>query len=815
MAGRDRPELSGLIGYFVNLVALRLSVPGEPTFRELLAAIRDDVLADLAHQDTPFELVVDRVLTARPLDRTPLVQVAFEMHQHSAGELRLGEIAAVRRLVPTGTAKFDLMWQITEESARVHGVVEYRTALFDESTVAALLADWIDVLRTAVPAPDQPVAALLPVSPVFVPGQRVGPLSAASDSSLPARSSAAGPIGGHVVHELFAEQVRRSPDEPALCEPGIAELTYTQLDAEANRLANALVELGVRRGDLVGLRLGRSARYVVAMLGVLKAGAAYVPMDGSLPAERLALIAGETNPRVVVTEGTERWQVTSATELSLDRDAAMIAARSAVAPEVDSDPEDLFYLPYTSGSTGRPKGTLVPHRAIPGFFTGVDYATWGPGSVTLMHSALSWDMHLIDVFPALLSGGRVVVHTGPAGDPLAVVESARRHRVTVLFLATAAFNAVAELAPESLRDLPVVVVAGEALPVRTVAAALRAAPETRLVNGYGPSECTAFVTARVVTEADVAEGTIPIGREIGDRRVYLLNERGRPAAPGEVGEICVGGPAVAAGYLDRPEQTAARFEPDPAGTGLLYHTGDLGRRNATGDLEYLGRTDDQVKIRGFRVEPGEVEAALRTHPAVTAAAVGSDVDSSGNRRLNAYLVLNGEPAPSVAQLRAHLSGLPGYLIPARFLRVESISLTHNGKVDRRTLPDPDTCPALELATATPGTAERGAVELVIGTAWALALGVSAVDPSQDLFEIGAHSLNALRARARIGVALRVDVPVPVLFRCRTVAGLAAEIESGLTDPVPVRTRATAISALPDLPDADWIRMVTELNVEES
>jgi amino acid adenylation domain-containing protein len=581
---------------------------------------------------------------------------------------------------------------------------------------------------------------------------------------------------------LFEQQVRMSPAAVALVDPGQGSLTYAGLNARANRLAWLLLASGVRRGDLVGLRARRSADCVTAMLGVLKAGAAYVPLEDGLPADRLRQMAAECEPRLIITIPPLEWDGPGPAVLSLAREAAGLTRQPDRNPGLTVSPEDLMYVPYTSGSSGQPKGTLVPHRSIPGFFAGTDYASWGPGHVSLLHSALSWDGHVLEIYPALLTGGRVVIAQDSA-DPAAVARTARAQGVTYLFLTTTVFNTIVDHDASLLAGVRDLLVGGEPASRDHVARAMTALPGTRIVNGYGPSECTAFSTVHVITEADLSRGRpgLPIGRAVGDRRVCLLGPGGQPVPDGTPGELCVSGPGVAHGYLRRPVLTAERFVPDPSGTEpgqRMYRTGDIACRGADGIIEYIGRMDTQLKIRGVRVEPGEIEAVLREHPQVKDAVVTAAPGTGADVRLLAYLVLTEATGVTAAGLRRHLRrSLPGAMIPAAFARVGQIPLTSNGKADRDSLHAMASEPLAEAAGDAPGTEP----ERRIAAVWQAVLGLDRIGLDDNFFDLGGHSLSGVRVLAALREA-GFEIAATDLHRHQTVRALAGHVAE--QDPSP-------------------------------
>ncbi|WP_184724863.1 non-ribosomal peptide synthetase [Streptosporangium saharense] len=755
VADREHDE-EGLIGYFVNLVPLRVRARTDVGFRELLGRVREDVLADLGHQDVPFQLLLDRVARDHSGERAAFAQVAFEMHRHNARPVRLGEADGTRELVPTGTSKFDLTWQITDDGERIFGVVEYSTDLFDAATVEGLTTGWRDALREAVELP---------------------------------------------VHEVFERRVREHPDRVALTEVDGVSLTYGELNVAANRLAHALNAHGVNPGDLVGLHLAHGASYVIALLAVLKAGAGYVPLEPGLPSARLTLMATEPDLSVILT--TQPWTLTDTPVMDLTD----LAAHPDTNPAHPADPERVFYIPYTSGSTGHPKGTLVPHRAIPGFFTNVSYATWGPEAVTLLHSALSWDGNLVEILPPLLTGGRIVIHTGPNRDPLSVAETAQAHNVTHLFLPTVAFNTIITTNPHHLAGIKYLMFGGEAVTVRHVHTALTELPDTRLIHCYGPSECTVFATAHPVTAADLNRPTIPIGTPIGDRTVHLIDvETGLLVTePGEPGEVCISGPSLAHGYLNRPTLTATAFR--PYANGRLYRTGDLATYTPDGLLLFQRRTDTQHKIRGYRIELTEIENVLTTHPHITHAAVTTHPDPTGTLRLTAYLTTAENL--TATDIRTHLTPhLPDYMIPTTYLTLPALPTTHNGKTDRAALPPPHTL--TPLPTGQEAVAETDPLHRTLTGIWERVLGLASVGAEDDVFELGAHSFAIAKVKARVAVALRIDLPPRVFFTARTVAEQAAVLLEKASSPQAVLRRAEAVAALPELDDHEWAAAVADI-----
>ncbi|HYH83349.1 MAG TPA: non-ribosomal peptide synthetase, partial [Longimicrobium sp.] len=584
------------------------------------------------------------------------------------------------------------------------------------------------------------------------------------------------------IHELFAEQAARTPEAVALVFQD-ESVTYAELDRSSDALSRRLAALGVGPEVRAGICVERGVEMVVGLLGILKAGGAYVPLDPQYPAERLAYMLADAGATLLLTQERlrDRLPAFGGDVVLLDGGGTGDDARSAEPRGTDpstrashsvprtASPESLAYVIYTSGSTGLPKGTQVPHRAIPGFFRGAGYARFGEGAVVLQHSSVSWDALTLELWPALLSGGTCVLYPGQTSEPGLLGEQVRRHGVNTLWLTAAYFNLIVDTAPEILEGVARVMTGGEAVSVPHVRRALELYPQLRLVNGYGPSETTVFATCYPVP-AGFGAPSIPVGRPVGDRRVYLLDRHFCAVPLGAAGEVCIGGPAVARGYLGRPGLTAARFVPDPFGEpgARLYRSGDRARWRAEGELEFVGRVDFQVKIRGFRVEPGEVEAVLRAWPGVREAAVVVREDQPGDRRLVAYVV-GGVEADEV---REHLRGqLPEYMVPAAFVVLDALPLTPNGKLDRKALPAPELASPEEAYVA-----PRTPTEEVLAGIWAEVLRLERVGVEESFFDLGGHSLLATRVAARVHQVFGVDLPLRAVFERPVLSGLAAEIE---------------------------------------
>ncbi|MFL6126552.1 non-ribosomal peptide synthetase, partial [Actinophytocola sp.] len=644
-AGRGRPELEDLIGFFVNTLVLRTDCSGDPSFVELLDRVRETALGAYAHQDLPFERLVAELAPDRDAAANPLVQVVFQLWNAPAERLELAGTVAESFGAGATTTRFDLECYVGERGDELVGRLVYSTDLFDESTVRRLVRHYLRVVTAVAEDPGWRIGAIdlwEPAERLAVADWRDGPVT-----DYPA---------DRCVHELFAEQAAARPDAPAVVFAD-RSLSYAQLDAEGNRLAHLLVSHGVGPGSLVGVCVERSLGFVVALVGVLKAGAGYVPLDPSHPAPRTAEIVRQASPRVVITQSTlaDRLPAGDVAVVAIDAVRPDLARLPATPPQVEVSPDDVACVLFTSGSSGEPKGVVSPHRATVRTFFGQDFIDLGPDQVFLQCAPISWDVLTLELWSALLHGGLCVLAPGQSPDPVVIETLVERHGVTTLWLSAGLFAVIADHHPAVFERVRQVMTGGEAPSVGHVREVRRRYPDLRLVHGYGPVESTVFVTSHQVRPEDGHEHpVIPIGRPLAHTTAHVVDPYLRPVPVGVPGELLTGGAGLAHGYLDRPGLTAARFVSDPFGPAgsRLYRTGDLVRWSADGELEFLGRVDDQVKIRGFRIEPGEVEAVLGEHDEVRSAAVVVREDVPGERRLVAYVVpeISGTAGAGQAQV---------------------------------------------------------------------------------------------------------------------------------------------------------------------
>jgi len=762
IAGRSRREIEGLIGLFANLLVLRTGLGGDPGFGDLLGRVREVALGAFAHQDMPFEKLVEALQPERDASRTPLFQAALVLQTQGAGAGGPGE---------RDTAKFDLTLELAEGPDGLQGVLEYNRDLFERPTARRLVRHLETLLAGAVDAP----AARLSELPLLAPEERAQALWEWNDTR------ADGGLEDRALHEIFADEAARAPEAVAV-ELGGERATYRELNARANRLAHHLLRLGVGLETPVGLLLDRSIDLIAAQLAVLKAGGAYVPLDPAAPRERLALLLEEVRPPLLVTTGGLLAGLLGPEAetgvLCLDRDAAAVAAQSAGDPGPAAGAGNLAYVMFTSGSTGRPKAVGIEHRSIVRLVRGTGFARFGPEQVFLHLAPPSFDAATLEVWGPLLHGGRLVLFPGAVPSLAELDACVARHGVTTLWLTAGLFHQVVKRRIELLRPVRQLLAGGDVLAPDQVHQLLAALPGCTLINGYGPTENTTFTCCHMVREPLRPGRSVPIGRPIANTTAYVLDRHLQPVPLGVAGELCAGGAGLARGYLGRPELTAKHFVPHPfAGPGArLYRTGDLVRRLPDGAIEFLGRIDQQVKIRGFRVEPGEIEAVLARCPGVREAAVLVREGEAGERSLAALIVAGEEPPPAEA-VRAFLAGkLPSYMVPSEIVALPFFPLTDHGKLDRRAL-------ARLAGTAPPRAASyvppASALERTVAAAWREVLGIEQIGRGDNFFDLGGHSLRLVELHALLQRSLDREVSIVELLQYPTVSSLARYLDRGV------------------------------------
>ncbi|MFF2329786.1 MULTISPECIES: amino acid adenylation domain-containing protein [unclassified Streptomyces] len=777
VAARPREETEGLLGLFVNSLVIRTDLGGDPAFGQLLSQVKDACLEAFAHQDVPFEHLVDELRPDRDLSRNPLFQVMFE-HQHMGGlTATLGGLTAEPLNAGPSTAKFDLTLTVKERpDGRMHCWFEYATALFDRATVERMAAHYLRLLDSVTTAPGAAVAELELMSEA----ERRQLLDSWPDPHA-ARLPAIVPEAERAltVPELFVRQAARTPDATALVF-GAQELSYAGLEARTARFARRLRALGAGPETVVASCQERGIDAVVTLLGVLRAGAVYVPLDPRHPERRLAQTLEDSGARFVVTTadradaftGDFRLLVVDAVDAA-DDDVHVPAGT----PEFPAAADHLAYIIYTSGSTGRPKGVMIDHRAYAHHCRiAADAYGIGPGERVVQLSSLTFDVSMEQIAAPLLTGAAVVIADPLFWSPAELPARLAEHGVTVMETTPAYYREAMSYDTGMLTGLKLINLSSDVVTVADARLWKDSGLPGRFVCCYGPTEAT--VTCLLHTETGEQDGqrdtaSMPLGRPFAGTRAYVLDSGQRPVPLGVPGELCVGGVRLARGYYRRPELTAEQFVPDPFGGAgeRLYRTGDLVRYRPDGTLEFLGRIDQQVKIRGLRIELGEIEAALTGHPGVGAAAVTAPEITPGNRQLAAYVTgRDGAAAPDPAQLRDHLRDrLPEYMVPALWSILDTLPMTSSQKIDRKALPTP--AATAERAHVAP----RDPAEEVLAAIWAETLGLERVGVEDDFFVLGGHSLLATRVLARIRETFAVDLPLRRLFENTTVAALAAAV----------------------------------------
>ncbi|HEX8276905.1 MAG TPA: amino acid adenylation domain-containing protein [Longimicrobiaceae bacterium] len=783
IANRTRKEIEPLIGFFVNTLVLRGDLSGDPPFRELLRRVRETTLGAYAHQDLPFERLVEELQPERDLSRNPLFQVLFALQNAPEEHLELAGLKLTWQWVDSTTAKFDLMLWTHEERGEIVLLLEYATDLFRASTVERMRDHLVTLLDGILAAPDAPLSAL----PLLAPAERRRILGEWNDTAreLPPAT----------LHGLFEAQAARAPERVALEFAG-GRWSYAELDRRASALAAALAARGVGPETRVALCLERGPEMVAALLAVLRAGGAYVPLDPAYPADRIAYVLSDSGARVLLTQerlveampsfGGEVMCIEDVDDVAVAGCPLFPVALHAARAPVEPCSLSLAYAIYTSGSTGRPKGVMVTHGAAVNFLHAMrERPGISPDDALLAVTTLAFDIALLELLLPLSVGARVVLaDRETAADPVALADLLAASGATVMQATPATWKMLVFAGWEGDRSLRVLS-GGEALP-GAIADLLRER-SAAVWNLYGPTETTVWSTLHPVTGS---EPVVPIGAPIANTRAYVLDAAFQPVPAGVPGGLYLAGAGVARGYLGRPELTAERFLPEPFGGepgARMYRTGDRARWREDGVLEFLGRDDHQVKVRGFRIEPGEVESALAAHPGVREAAVAALDDGTGEARLVAYVVEEERVPEDAPELRAWLRDrLPDYMVPSLFVALDALPRTANGKTDRAALPAPEGGRAgVEAEYVEP----RTAVEEALAAIWAETLHVDRVGVHDNFFELGGHSILATQAVVATRSTLQAEVPVRVLFEHPTVAELAAAIVA--RDPVPGQTERVA------------------------
>ena len=786
ITNRNRPALESLIGFFVNTLVLRTRLENNPTFRELLAQVRQVALNAYSHQDVPFDRLVEFLQPQRLLSHSPLFQVMFVLQNSPVEKLELPGLSVTQIELdrPTAGATFDLTLSMQEIDSELRGAFEYNANLFDAETIARMAENFQTLVEAIATNPDECVGQL----PL---------LTAAEQHELLIEWNQTQTNYPHqCIHQLFEEQVEKTPNAVAVGFKN-QQLTYRELNTRANQLAHYLQKLGVGEETLVGICLERSPNIIVAMLGILKAGGAYLPLDPTYPSDRLAFMLQDAQAFLLLTEQRLWGQLTNIQQICLDSDWSVICQESQQNLKCHTTADNLAHVIYTSGSTGQPKGVMILHRGVVRLVRNTDYIDLQPTDVIAQASNTSFDAATFEIWGALLNGAKLVIlERETVLSPRDFASSLQTEGITILLLTTALFNQMIQEVPLAFRALRCLLFGGEAVDTRRVRQLLEAGSPQQLLHLYGPSENTTLATWYHVQHIEPKAETVPIGRAIANTQVYILDRYLQPVPIGVAGELHIGGVGLAIGYLNRPELTAKKFIPHPfQANWKLYKTGDLARYLPDGNVEFLGRIDNQVKIRGFRIEPGEIETVLSQHPQVQQAVVTVREDDPGNKYLTAYVVGKTETLTS-SELRQFLKQhLPEYMMPSAFVMLKTLPLTPNGKVDRRVLPKPEiTNSELEAAFVAPRTWE----EERLAEIWCTVLNREKVGIYDNFFELGGHSLLITSVLSRIRESFAIELPLRSVFAAPTIAALSQVITACQLEVQEQSTSGMTSNTLPPL-----------------
>jgi aspartate racemase len=762
IAGRTMPETENVIGLFINTLALRSSLSGDPTFSEVLNRVKECALGAYAHQDLPFERLVKELQPERTLTHNPLFQMMFVLQSEEIPPLELPGLVASHFRVDNVMANYDLTLDIVERDQQLVCLFESNADLFESETIERMMGHFQNLLEGIVANPEQRISEL----PLLSEAERRKLLVEWNDTrtDYPAHKC---------IQELFEQQVERTPDAVALiCDH--RQLSYRELNSQANRLAGYLRKHGVAADTRVAICLQRSPEMIVALLAILKAGGAYVPLDPEYPKTRLEFMLADARASALVTERALLNDLPAGAmeTICVDDLLTELAFEGSDNPKVETTADNLAYVIYTSGSTGRPKGVAVMHRNVVRLVKNTNYASFSADEVFLQYAPVSFDASTFEIWGSLLNGARLALMPPGKASLRELGDALKRYDVTTLWLTAGLFHLMVDNHLEDLRGLRQLLAGGDVLSVPHVRKVFEELKGCRFINGYGPTENTTFTTCFPVNDLKRVNGSVPIGYPISNTSVYVLDRYLNPAPIGVPGELYIGGDGLAQGYLDRPELNAERFVRDSFSSqsnARLYKTGDLVRYRATGEIEFIGRIDNQVKVRGFRIELGEIEAALADHPSVREAVVVVRKDES-DKHLVAYITAREGRELKVDDVRDFLQQkLPDHMVPSLFVVLEKLPLNPMGKVDRRALPSTN---GFVPKSARGFVAPSDELELKLTRIWEKVLNVRPVGVDDNFFDLGGHSLLAVRLFAQIEKSFGKNLPLATLFQAPTVKQLA-------------------------------------------
>ncbi|MFN6483747.1 MULTISPECIES: amino acid adenylation domain-containing protein [unclassified Nostoc] len=783
IANRNRSEIEGLIGFFVNSLVLRINLSGNPTFRELLGRVREVTLEAYSQQDLPFDKLVEELHPERNLSYHPLFQVVFSFQNAPMSALELPGLAPSFMNIDLKKTRFDLelhLWKCSDDfrslwganweySEGLRGVIVYNTDVFEKATINRMLDHFKTLLSSIIANPEQRIANL----PILSEAELHQLLVEWNNTN-------ANYPDDKCIHQLFEEQVQHHSDSIALVF-GDEQLTYQELNIRSNKVAQYLQRFGVSSEKLVGICISQSIEMIVGLLGILKAGGAYLPLDPSYPQERLKFMLEDAQVSVLLTQERllKSFECFLNPIVCIDKDWVIITQENKNNLETSVTSNNLAYVIYTSGSTGKPKGVAITHKAVNRLVCNTNYIKVSPSDKIAQASNTSFDAATFEIWGALLNGAQLI--SVPKDVIISAHELAlelQQKEINILFLTTALFQQIARDVPQAFASLKYLLFGGEIVDSRWVKKILQHGAPQHLVHVYGPTENTTFSSYYYIQELSESTSFIPIGCPINNTQIYILDTHFQPLPIGVIGELYIGGEGLAREYLNHSKLTAEQFITNHfsnnSGT-RLYKTGDLARYLPDGNIEFLGRIDNQVKIRGFRIELSEIEAVLSEHPAVRETVVIADEDIPDNKYLVAYIVLNVVKVSDLASvLRKYLKEkLPEYMMPTAYVMLESIPLTPNGKIDRRALPRPNIVAFDRYDYVAP----RSQVEKLLGEIWAKVLGKEQIGVHDNFFELGGHSLLATQLISRIRDTFQIDVTVRNLFEAPTIEQLAKCIDT--------------------------------------
>lgn len=759
IAGRNRTEIEGLIGFFVNTLVLRTNLSGNPSFQELLERIRSVTLDAFEHQDLPFEKLVEELNPERSLSYNSLFQVMFVLQNASkqGGQL-LGLIETPVELEAT-TSKFDLTLSIEERNGVLITSTEYNTDLFSANTIKRMNGHFQTLLEGIIENPKLPIAELS----LLTKNEKQQLLIEWNNTYTDYPKD-------KCIHQLFEDRVEETPDAVAVVFKD-RQLTYRELNNQANQLAHYLQKLGVGPNRLVGICVERSLEMIVGLLGILKAGGAYVPIDPYYPQERIEYMINNAQVKVLLTQQqlVENLPIQEIAVVYMDTDWHQVSQEYQTTPISSVTAVNTAYVNYTSGSTGKPKGVETLHRGVTRLLFGVSYMNLNAKNKFLQMAPISFDASTLEIWGALLHGAQCVLFLEKVPTATDLRKAIQKYGINTLWLTSALFNSIIDTEPTALRGIQQLLTGGEALSVHHVEKAIKALPSTQVINGYGPTESTTFACCYQIPKTLDKESvqSVPIGRPIGNTQIYLLDTNLQLVPIGTTGEIYIGGAGLARGYLNRIDLTQEKFISNPFGSGRLYKTGDYARYKNNGDIMFLGRIDDQVKIRGFRVELGEIETAITQFLPIQETCVIADTNDVRETQLIAYFVAK-QKIESIELHNFLQLKLPRYMIPSFFMQLDFLPLTPNGKVDRRALPSGNNFQLYgEKSSQARDTLEQKLIDI-----WKSILGHSQIGIYDDFFALGGHSLLSVRLVSEIEKNFNLQFPLSSIFEISTISKLA-------------------------------------------